>query len=178
MDADFFRRLIGVDRLTSTGLISEKVGVEINHTTLDRMWNDAMSLRMREGVPLRPGVHAFLDAIDKLGLPRAIATNSLTQRAVAKLSSAGLLSGVNAVVGVDQVDAGKPAPDVYLEAASQLGVSPADCVGIDDSDLGIRAAIAAGLGTVIQVRDLVESYERLAHHQVSSLNEALLLLGM
>jgi beta-phosphoglucomutase-like phosphatase (HAD superfamily) len=94
------------------------------------------------------------------------------------LRHAGLLHRFNAVVGADLVARVKPAPDVYIEAAKRLGLTPADCVALDDSDLGVRAAIAAGMMIVIQVPDMVASRELIAHHQASSLDDARAILGL
>lgn len=178
LSGGFFRSLVGVDRETSTRMIEAELGAQIDSSALDAAWNAAMDDRMREGIPLRPGVHDFLEALDRHALPRAIATNSVTERAVWKLTHAGLLDHVDAVVGVDQVARGKPAPDVYVEAAGRLGLKPDQCVALDDSDLGVRAALAAGFMQVIQVPDLLESLERAAHHQVRSLSDARRLLHL
>jgi HAD superfamily hydrolase (TIGR01509 family) len=52
------------------------------------------------------------------------------------------------VFSAEQVEQGKPAPDLYLFAARSVGARPADCIVIEDSTLGIRAAVAAGMGAV------------------------------
>jgi beta-phosphoglucomutase-like phosphatase (HAD superfamily) len=75
-------------------------------------------------------------------------------RARAKLGQAALLPRFHAIVGGDEVRAGKPAPDIYVEAARRLEVAPGDCVALEDSDPGVRAALAAGM-TVLMVPDLV-----------------------
>lgn len=126
-----------------------EVGAEIEEAELNRAWNAPMNDRIQDAIPLRPGVHAFLDALDGMKLPRAIATNSYTARAEWKLERASLLHRFNAVVGADMVRHVKPAPDVYIEAANRLGLHPSDCVALDDSDLGVRAALAAGMKKVI-----------------------------
>lgn len=178
LSATFFYDLVGVDRVEAARRIGLEVGAELDEVELNDAWNDAMNERMRDGIPLRPGVHAFLDALDEMKLPRAIATNSYTARAEWKLRHAGLLHRFNAVVGADLVARVKPAPDVYIEAAKRLGLTPADCVALDDSDLGVRAAIAAGMMIVIQVPDMVASRELIAHHQASSLDDARAILGL
>lgn len=133
---------------------------------------------MAEGVPLRPGVHELFDKLDDIGMPRAVATNSQTDRAKWKLDHAGLLSRLDAVIGVDLVENGKPAPDVYIEAAARLGLQPSDCAALDDSDLGVLAALRAGVEIVVQVPDLVCPNDPKAHHQVASLDEAMRLLRL
>lgn len=133
---------------------------------------------MRDGIPLRPGVHDFLDALDQHSLPKAIATKSVTARAEWKLQHAVLLQRIDAVVGVDKVARGKPAPDVYVAGAKAIGLEPRRCIALDDSDLGVRAALAANISTVIQIPDLVLSKDLSADHQVESLSHARTLLGM
>ncbi|UHS61315.1 HAD family phosphatase [Agrobacterium vaccinii] len=174
----FFRTLVGIDRTESARLINLELGASIDGAELDRVWNGAMDDRMRDGIPLRPGVHDFLDALDQHQLPRAIATNSVTARAEWKLEHAGLLKRIDAVVGVDKVARGKPAPDVYVAAAKTLSLEPSQCIALDDSDLGVRAALAAGIGKVIQIPDLVMSKDLSAHHQVDSLYDARTVMGM
>ncbi|MBD9390396.1 HAD family phosphatase [Agrobacterium sp. AGB01] len=173
----FFHALVGVDRATGARMISKELGGDIDGAALDRAWNEAMDERMRDAIPLRPGVHDFLDMLDEQQLPRAIATNSETDRAKWKLQHAGLLHRMNAVIGVDMVKRGKPAPDIYVMAAETLGLRPEQCVALDDSDLGVRAAIDAGVGKVIQIPDMVMSRDLYAHHQAGSLQEATSLMG-
>lgn len=175
---EFFRSLVGIERRESVRLINLELGVTLDSAELNGVWNRAIDARMQDGIPLRPGVHDFLDALDRHNLPRAIATNSVTERAEWKLRHTGLLGRMNAVIGVDQVAQAKPAPDVYLAAAEKLGLAPSACIALDDSDLGVRAALAAGVGTVIQIPDLAESRDLLAHHQAASLCDARSLLGM
>lgn len=173
----FFHDLVGVDRATGAAMINQQLGGEIDGAALDRAWNEAMDERMRDEIPLRPGVHDFLDALDEQQLPRAIATNSDTSRAKWKLQHAGLLHRMNAVVGVDMVKRGKPAPDIYIMAAETLGLRPGQCVALDDSDLGVRAAMDAGVAKVIQIPDMVMSRDLRAHHQAGSLQEARAIMG-
>jgi len=178
LEPSFFNRLVGMPQAEYARLIGVELGREVDAKSLDAAWNEAFHARLEKGIPLMPGVHDFLDALDSRKLPRAIATNGVTARARWKLEQTGLLSRIDAVVGIDQVERGKPAPDVYIEAARQLRLQPSECVALDDSDLGVRAALAAGMKTVIQVPDMVPSRDLLAHHQVASLSAASAILGL
>ncbi|HMF81831.1 MAG TPA: HAD-IA family hydrolase, partial [Acidimicrobiia bacterium] len=60
----------------------------------------------------------------------------------------GLADCFAAVVSSEEVEHGKPAPDVYLAVAQRVGVEPSDCVAIEDSTNGIKAALAAGMRTI------------------------------
>ena len=109
----------------------------------------------RDGIALKTGVHEVLDWLDEVQLPRAVATSTRRARAKVKLTEAGLFQRIDALVGGDEVPHGKPAPDLPLEAARRLGVAPSDCVVLEDSHPGVRAAIAAGM-PVFMIPDLVE----------------------
>lgn len=178
LDPSFFMRLVGVPQAENARLINQELNADIDAAVLDAAWNDALYARMLQGIPLRPCVHDFLDALDRHRLPRAIATNGITARAEWKLEQTGLLGRIDLVVGLDQVERGKPAPDVYIKAARRLTLDPSECVALDDSDLGVRAAVAAGMKTVIQVPDMIASQNLQAHHQAESLDMAAKILGL
>jgi len=94
------------------------------------------------------------DRLDAYGIPRAVATSTRRARAEVKLRQSALLPRFTALVGGDEVAHGKPAPDIYLEAARRLGVPARACLVLEDSDPGVRAALAAGM-TPIMVPDLL-----------------------
>jgi HAD superfamily hydrolase (TIGR01509 family) len=106
------------------------------------------------GIALKAGVREILDTLDSLGLPRGIATSSGHASVKAHLEP-GLLSRFHAVVAAGDYARGKPNPDPYLVAAERLGADPADCLALEDSHNGVRAACAAGMMTVM-IPDLLE----------------------
>lgn len=77
-------------------------------------------------------------------VPIAVVSNSPTRLVRDGLASQGWLELFDTVLGVDEVAAGKPAPDPYLTAARRLGADPSRCVVIEDSAFGLRAGRAAG----------------------------------
>jgi beta-phosphoglucomutase-like phosphatase (HAD superfamily) len=115
----------------------------------------------RDGVALKAGVGEILDWLDEARLPRAVATSTRRERARAKLAHAAVLERFDTVVGGDDVARGKPAPDIYLEAARRLGVAPGHCLVLEDSEPGVRAGLAAGMA-VVMVPDLVAPPAELA----------------
>ncbi len=130
------------------------------------------------GVPLRPGIVELLDWLQVHGIPRAVATSTKRPLALRKLRMAGLLDRFDAVCTSSDVAHPKPAPDVYLLAASALGVDPACCLVLEDSPTGVRAALAAGM-TPVQVPDMLapdEEVRALRHRIVDSLGDAQRLL--
>ncbi|MBS0320239.1 MAG: HAD family phosphatase [Proteobacteria bacterium] len=116
-----------------------------------------------EGLPLKPGVIALTDALRARAVPLAVATSTRRRRALDKLERAGLVDRFAHVVGGDEITHGKPAPDIYLEAAARLGVPAAACLAIEDSATGYRSAHAAGM-TVLLVPDMGDPAAALAPH--------------
>ena len=113
--------------------------------------NDAVVRRMialyRERLPLLPGA---VEAVRSLSERWRLAVASSSNRPVIDLALelAGIGDAFDATVSSEEVDRGKPAPDVYLEAARRLGVAPDRCVAIEDSANGIRASKAAGMAVI------------------------------
>lgn len=81
-------------------------------------------------------------------VPMAVASAGTSLMVKASLQSVRMLSWFDAIVGSDEVENGKPSPDVYLEAARRINVDPADCVVFEDSEAGMRAAKFAGMKVV------------------------------
>jgi HAD superfamily hydrolase (TIGR01509 family) len=97
--------------------------------------------------PLR-GLLELLDRLAAEHIPAALATSAPEPNVTHTLSEIGLAGRFRIIVRADQVGRGKPAPDVFLEAARQLGVGPASCLAFEDAPMGIASARAAGLSVV------------------------------
>ncbi|MEQ8147853.1 HAD-IA family hydrolase [Streptomyces sp. OP7] len=92
-----------------------------------------------------PQMRAFVERLAGEGVPLAVASGSSAEAIDAILSGTGLDAYLRTVVSADEVPHGKPAPDVFLEAARRLGAPPADCVVVEDAAPGAAAAHAAGM---------------------------------
>src|SRR5204863_1261418 len=106
-----------------------------------------MEARYREELPLIPGAR---EAVERLAARWRLGIASSSNRPLidAALELAGLAHLFQATVSSEEVPRGKPAPDVYLEAARRLGVAPERAAAIEDSHAGIRSAKAAGMRVV------------------------------
>lgn len=110
---------------------------------------DGMAGRYEEHVPLLPGaVDAIVALADRW--PLAVASSSPPALIRVVVGAAGVADRFRVLVSSEEVARGKPAPDVYLEAAKRLGVAPERCVAVEDSANGLRSAAAAGM-TVVAV---------------------------
>ncbi len=101
------------------------------------------------GLPLKRGAMELLDALRSSACPMAIVTSSTRRTADSHLALAGIRERFDTVLTCDDVTRGKPSPDLYLLAASRLGVAPERCVAVEDSNHGVAAAHAAGMITIM-----------------------------
>jgi HAD superfamily hydrolase (TIGR01509 family) len=106
------------------------------------------------GLPLKRGAVELLDVLQANRCPMAIVTSSSRRTAEAHLTLAGIRGRFDTILTHDDVTHGKPSPELYLLAASRLGVSPVFCVAVEDSNHGVTAAHAAGAITIM-VPDMV-----------------------
>jgi HAD superfamily hydrolase (TIGR01509 family) len=114
------------------------------------------------GIPLRPGVRRLLGEARRAGVRLAIATTTTPDnvRALLRYALAPDAAGWFDVIGAgDVVGAKKPAPDIYFHVLERLGLSPTDCVAFEDSENGLRAALAAGVTTIVTVNDYTRTHD-------------------
>ena len=98
-------------------------------------------------VPFLPGMRELLEELAEAGIPGAVVTNALT--VVAEGTASGAPGVLRVVVSQEDVEHPKPHPEPYLLAARRLGVDPARCVAIEDSQTGAASAAAAGMPVVV-----------------------------
>jgi len=150
---DAFLELIGRRMGDITGRLAVRLGDETLAATLIECSEIHYQALLVQGVPVKDGVAELLAWCAENGRPCAVATSTHTAKAEYKLASSKLRGFFHAVIGGDQVEHGKPAPDIYLRAAAALGVRAAKCGVFEDSEPGLRAAHAAG-ARVVWVPDL------------------------
>jgi beta-phosphoglucomutase len=95
-----------------------------------------------------PGLTTFLDRLQACGIVSALATSAPAPNVVHTLNEIGLTHAFNPIVRGDEVAHGKPAPDVFIEAARRIGVEPQQCLVFEDAPMGITAGRAAGMRVV------------------------------
>ena len=141
------RDMMGMSSLEWSRYMHEALGLaappeEINREVLRRM-----AERYRERLPLVPGA---AEAVERLAArwPLGLASSSNRPLIDLALELAGLSRLFTATVSSEEVGRGKPAPDVYLEAARRLGAEPSRAAAIEDSSNGILSARAAGMRVI------------------------------
>lgn len=172
--------LVGLDTRESRQALLDRMGGRFPLTEVSQRARVRYLERLRgEGIGVKPGLVELLAWLDARGVPRAVATSTQQALAHEKLALAGLAQRFDIVACGDQVPRGKPAPDVYLAAIERLGAETARCVALEDSEVGLRAAYAAGVPCIV-VPDLLPpspAYRPLARAIVPTLREAGALLA-
>src|ERR1043165_5816547 len=100
-------------------------------------------------IALKTGVMELLDHLDEIGLPRAICTSSRRVDVDHHLAAHSLAHRFNAILAQGDYPRPKPNPDPYLKAAEALGFAPRDCLALEDSHNGVRAASSTGMMTIM-----------------------------
>jgi HAD superfamily hydrolase (TIGR01509 family) len=167
------RDMLGMSSLEWSQYVADELGVDLAPEEISARVVDQLLSAYREQLPLMPGA---VEAVERLAArwPLGLASSSNPEVIELVLSESGLERHFSAWVSSTQVGPGKPAPDVYLEAARRLGVDPKDCVAIEDSENGIKSAHAAGMPVIAipnpQFRPPAEILA-LANHVAGSLDD-------
>jgi HAD superfamily hydrolase (TIGR01509 family) len=164
---EFAHELVGKDLMVSAQFIRDNSPITWEPERVIEELLIRVIAQVREHVPWRPGARELLESLREQGVPSALVTMSWRSFAEAVLDA--LPDGSFAVVVTgDEVERGKPHPEPYLRAADLLGVSPSDCVALEDSPTGVASAVAAGVPTVA-IPHVVAVPEQPGAVQVSSL---------
>lgn len=170
-DGTIFPQLIGLNKVGHQAVFARCLPSGIDPVAFDTEWKQEFLARLDAGIPLKPGARAMLAWLGDQRVPVALVTSTARAKAETMMQRTGLIDHFEAITGGDDVEHGKPAPDIYLHAAARLGVDPGLCLAFEDSANGVRAAHAAGT-RVIQVVDLQppdDALRALGHPVVASL---------
>jgi HAD superfamily hydrolase (TIGR01509 family) len=141
------RAMMGMSAPEWSRFLHEQLGVPGTPKEISADIVRLMEARYRERLPLIPGAR---EAVERLAArwPLGLASSSNRPLIDAALELSGLDRFFAATVSSEEVARGKPAPDVYLEAARRLGVEPERCAAVEDSHSGIRSATSAGMRVI------------------------------
>ncbi|WP_369269459.1 HAD family hydrolase [Streptomyces sp. R11] len=138
-------RYVGISTLETVTRWKREYGLRASVDELLAAKNRRYLDLARTSTRAYPEMRKFVELLSTEGIPLAVASGSSLKAITAILSGTGLDAHLHTVVSADEVDHGKPAPDVFLEAARRLGAAPADCVVVEDAAPGAAAAHAAGM---------------------------------
>jgi HAD superfamily hydrolase (TIGR01509 family) len=141
------RDMMGMSSTEWSRYMHDVVGLPDPPERINELVVERMAERYRSNLPLLPGA---ADAVERLASRWPLGVASSSNRALIELALelSGLARYFQAIVSSEEVARGKPAPDVYLEAARRLCVDPGRAAAVEDSHAGIRAAKAAGMRVI------------------------------
>src|SRR6185369_4003556 len=128
--------------------LKERYGLKASIEELKKYKRAVHTDLINQGVVPMPGLHNLLEILASHPVKLAIASSSNPGHIKLIMSQLGILDRFNVIASVADVPRGKPAPDVFLEAAHRLGVAPADCIVLEDALAGILGAKAAGMKAI------------------------------
>lgn len=102
----------------------------------------------QDGVPVKPGLRPLLDYLKAQGYKTCVATSSTRERVDKILAKADLANAFDETICGDEVERGKPDPEIFLKACQKLHLPPEACLVLEDSEMGIQAASQAGIRVV------------------------------
>ena len=144
---DAQRKLMGMSTQEWASYLGEDLGVGLPPAEVATLVIDRMAARYREHLPLLPDA---VEAVHRFAArwPLGLASSAPAALIETVLDSAALRPCFRVAMSTEQVPHGKPAPDIYLAVAAQLGCAPSECAAVEDSSNVLRSAAAAGLHVI------------------------------
>jgi len=158
IDDVLYERFVGRGNVEAEQILREHFGDVFPLDEFHKRWSRDFDEHVTS-IARKPGAMELLDLLEQRGIPKALATSS--PRVLALRCLGDLASRFTALAFGDEVSHSKPAPDLFLLASERLGIATAECLVLEDSEAGVRAARAAGMD-VIMVPDLVPPSEEVA----------------
>ena len=154
------RRTSGVPNRT---ILRELLGLNLDDAGIARWVERKESLYRKHAAGLvreEPGCIAYIRRMRRAGAHIALATGAGRTNIDFNLRALGIQDDFDAPIGADDVQRGKPEPDVFLTAAARLGAAPEDCVVFEDAPMGLEAARRAGMRAVCITSMMTETQAR------------------
>ena len=161
MEREHALQLRSLARKYAEPLLKEWFGENCDYMTVRNRRMELMTAHIIEnGLDVKAGIKELLVWLGENGYKRAVATATDLTRAGKYLTDVGLYDYFDCIISAHQVENGKPKPDVYIYAVNQLGLTPDECIAVEDSPNGVISASDAGCKTIM-VPDLTEPDEEL-----------------
>ena len=172
-------RTLGINDDDTCEIFKQELGRDFPYEKILNEFYRLYYEMFEKGIAHKEGLIPLLDHFSSLKIPLAVATSSPVSGACIKLEKAGILDRFTALACGDEIDNGKPAPDIFLLAAKKLGVAPSGCVGFEDSAAGLMGLHLAGIRSVFVKDILMPPEEVLATvwKRCGNLAEAIELFG-
>ncbi len=171
---EIFRKTIGLDGRKTKEIYRKYYGDKFPYT---EMRSEKIKLEekyiLSEGVPLKEGLFELLKYLKEIKLKAALATSTVRRRTELLLDSAGIKKYFEVITCGDEIENGKPDPDIFLETSRKMGCRPENCIVLEDSKNGVMGASRAGMLPVM-IPDMIkpqEEIEALLFNKFNNLTE-------
>jgi len=156
-----YKKLIGRSTTESVHIVKEEMGEDFPFEKVFPVWSANYLKRVQEGpLPVKEGLYELFDYLESKNIRKVVATSTAMPLAEIKLKKINAWDRFESVATADQVAKGKPAPDVYKLALKNLGLKASECMALEDSPNGIRAAYAAKI-PVLMIPDILQPTDEL-----------------
>jgi beta-phosphoglucomutase len=153
LDRSDYLAMVGIDAIQTAEYVVSRCGIERQPEEFEEEHRMRLREALEAGVTPFPGAAELARRLTHAGFRLGVATNSSFAYAGKVLQVSRLMDHFPVIITRDQVQSGKPAPDVYLAAAAGLNCPPQVCLAIEDSLTGLKAALSAGMRTVLISRE-------------------------
>ncbi len=170
---------VGLDRTQSKELLLHRLGRDFPFEEVRDLRNSINARKIEaEGVAVKAGGRELIGLLRARSIPCAVATSTQRSRANDLLGRSRMLPDLAVLVCGDEIEHGKPAPDIYLKTAAHLGIEPGRCLVFEDSGPGLLAAHRAGMVPVLvpDIGEVPDSVRELAVATCDSLADAIPLV--
>ena len=168
--AEEFQPFVGMGENRYIGGVAESHGIDINIEKVKARTYEIYEKIVRDKLSPLPGTHKFISECEKKGLKLALATSADRIKMEINLREIGLSYEIfNAIITGLDVKNKKPFPDIYIKAAECIGLSPSDCLVVEDAVSGIKAGKAAGCKCLA----LTSTFSRKELHEADWICESL-----
>lgn len=170
---DVFIRCIGTNKVRTKQIVLEAYGDNFAYDAFSQESSVLFrEVTAREGLPVKRGTHELLNYLKERHIPMGLASSTRLAVVTEELKQAGLYEYFQVVMGGDQLQNSKPAPDIYLMTCSEIGVAPSAAYAIEDSYNGIRSAYNAGMKPIM-VPDILPATDEMRSMSVAVLEDLL-----
>jgi HAD superfamily hydrolase (TIGR01509 family) len=159
LDEALFAQLVGLRTREDAVLLREHFRLPVMAEVLARQRNDLFLASLPGRVKPMPGLRELIAQVRVRRLRSAVATSGERRYVDAVMRELNLGGVFDAIAVAEDVERGKPAPDVYLLAARRLGLPPAQCLALEDAPNGVLAAKAAGMRCVVVPNEITRSLD-------------------
>lgn len=173
MTKEIYTSVLGTGRENVKKVFVNNYGSNLPIDDMYKEKDENLAKEIEKGVALKAGAYEILKYLKENDFKIALATSAISKRAFKQLKQANIYKFFDAVVCRDDVEKTKPNPDIFLKAADKLNVNKNECIVIEDSSAGIKAAFNAGMIPihVVDLKDADSDILKMVYKSFNNLNE-------